>query len=280
MIYLARFLALRYWLRHRGAFFLSTLGVTLGLAVFVSIQVANHSVLASFAASLDAVTGKANLQIVGGQAGLPDNVFARLMSTRDATIREHVQGAAPLISRTLYSPTLKSALLVMGVDLFSEAPFRDYHLGPSQLTGTGAESFARFVLDPQSIALSESLARRHNIKIGDSIVLFVGAERRSFRVTTILDSEAAGRAFGGDFALVDIATAQEKFAQLGRISQIDLIVDEAALDEVAARIRTLLPSDATVQRPVQRGSQVADLLSAFQLNLSALSSIALSSAHF
>jgi hypothetical protein len=27
------------------------------------------------------------------------------MSTRDATIREHVQGAAPLISRTLYSPT-------------------------------------------------------------------------------------------------------------------------------------------------------------------------------
>ncbi len=73
MIYLARFLALRYWLRHRGAFFLSTLGVTLGLAVFVSIQVANYSVLASFAASLDAVTGKANLQIVGGQAGLPDS---------------------------------------------------------------------------------------------------------------------------------------------------------------------------------------------------------------
>jgi putative ABC transport system permease protein len=37
----------------------------------------------------------------------------------------------------------------------------------------------------------------------------------------------------------------------------------------------VLPRDATVQRPVQRGAQVADLLSAFQLNLSALSSIAL-----
>jgi putative ABC transport system permease protein len=97
----------------------------------------------------------------------------------------------------------------------------------------------------------------------------------SFASTRCSIANQAGRAFGGDFALVDIASAQENFAQLGKLSQIDLIVDEDAIDAVITKLRPLVPRDATVQRPAQRGSQVADLLSAFQLNLSALSSIAL-----
>ena len=52
-----RYLSLRYWLRHRGAFALAGLGVALGIAVWVAIQIANASVLGAFSASLDAVAG-------------------------------------------------------------------------------------------------------------------------------------------------------------------------------------------------------------------------------
>jgi putative ABC transport system permease protein len=271
MTYLWRFLSARYWLRHRGAFFLSTLGVALGLAVFVSVQVANYSVLASFSASLDAVAGKANLQIIGGDKGLPEEVFVGVKRLSDPRIR----AAAPLLSKTLYSPTLNTSLLVMGIDLFSEAEFRDYGLEEEEGATGDADWLSQFLIDPNTIAISQSLAKRYNLKRGDKLTVYVGAQRRTFTVSTLLDTEAAGQAFGGDFALLDIAAAQEALSQLGHISQIDLIVDESQLDAVAASLRKIAPADAVVQRPAQRGQQVSDLLAAFQLNLTALSCIAL-----
>ncbi len=275
MFLLFRFLSVRYWLRHRGAFFLSTLGVALGLAVFVSIAVANTSVLASFSASLDAVTGKANLQIRGGQGGLPEEVFARLSSTRNAVLRENIKAQAPLVQRTLYSPNLKTSLLILGVDLFSEVGFRDLSAPSSALGGDKSKQLFQFLLDPKAIAISSTLAKKHNLKVGDPIEIYSGAKRVRFRIVTLLDAKAAGQAFGGDFALLDIAAAQESFGQIGKLSQIDLIVTEDKIDAVSQALRVLAPPDAIIQRPAQRSGQVADLLRAFQLNLSALSCISL-----
>ena len=274
MGYLLRYLSLRYWLRHRSAFFLAALGVALGLAVFVAVQIANHSVLASFSASLDAVSGKANLQIRGGANGLPEDVYVRVKSLSDPRIH----AAAPLLSKTLFSPTLETTLLIMGVDVFAEADFRDLDLHLQETNAkqpATAEQGFSFLLDPQAIAITGTLAQKHHLKLGDRLEIFVGAQRRKFRVATILGSEEMNRAYGGDFAVLDIAAAQEAFAQVGRLSQIDLIVEEAHVDAVAADLRKLVPGDAVVQRPAQRGSQVAGMLAAFQLNLSALSCISI-----
>ena len=275
VLILWRFLSARYWLRHRGAFFLSTLGVCLGLAVFVSIAVANNSVLASFSASLDAVTGKSNLQIRGGQRGLPEEVFARISSTRSPVLRDNIKAQAPLLQKTLYSPTTKTSVLILGVDLFSEAGFRDFQAPPPDIGSRDSNQLFRFLLDPRAIAISEDLAKRYNLKIGSSLTVFVGARRKTFRVSTLLRGEGAGRAFGGDFALLDIAAAQEAFGEIGKISQIDLEVEESQIDNVITSLRGFVPRDAIIQRPAQRSGQVADLLRAFQLNLSALSCISL-----
>lgn len=286
MLILARFLSVRYWRHHRGAFWLSTLGVALGLAVFVAIQIANFSVLAAFGASLDAVTGKANLQIRGGARGLPDGLAAQIMRRGD----ERIHAAAPSIQKNLYSPTLKTALLVLGVDFFSEAGLRGLE-SPDPDDESRETSFATrdtiaaasprsgsstdMLLDPRAIAISRSLADRHRLRIGSNLEMYSGANRRHFKVTRILESKQWQSAYGGDFALMDIATAQESFGETGRISNIDLAVDESSLESVATGLRKLAPRDATVARPAQRGAQVAALLRAFQLNLSALSCISL-----
>ncbi len=283
-----RFLSLRYWWRHFGAFWLATLGVTLGVAVFVSVQVANHSVLSAFGASLEAVAGKATLQIRGGANGLPESVYTRLMLQPDARIK----AAAPIVTRTLFSPTLKlsprdegTSLLVMGIDIFAEAAFRDIDFSAEpgatrpQRGSPGASdqtsSFAKFLLDPNAIAISEQLARKYNLQTGSRLQLFIGAQRQDFTVTAVLRDADFNRAFGGDFALLDIAAAQESFREIGKLSQIDLVVEEANIPTVTAELQRWLPVDATVQRPAQRGAQVADMLGAFQLNLSALSCITL-----
>ena len=300
LLFLLRFLSWRYWARHRGALALATLGVALGVAVFVAVQCANYSVLRAFSSSLEAVSGRANVQIQGGTRGLPEEVYARLLQNPDARI----QALAPSIQKTLFSPTLKrkpqdqgTSLLVLGIDPFAQADFFDLDLralpssqADSAFASTSQDSQSRgssvpnslrsvgeFLLRPDAIALSPSLAARFGLRSGQPIELFVGSEKRRFRIVAI--AEGLGEAFGGDFALLDLATAQETLGEEGRLSQIDLIVDEA---EVPAFVRDwrgqvgrALPPDARVQRPAQRSAQVASLLAAFQLNLSALSGITL-----
>ena len=314
MRYLLGFLSLRYWLRHRGGLLLSMLGVAMGVAVFVSVQIANHSVLAAFESSLEAVAGRANLQIRGGASGLPEQVYTDLKVHPDARI----QAAAPLLSKTLFSPTLKlhptqqtnsktsadagTNVLLLGIDLSAEADFLDLDWqtqatqsilegaespnSPRGTTKKGVQSTSmpdnqaasnafRFLLDPRAIAISGAMAKRYDLRIGSAIDFFVGATKQRFKVAAILRDANLNRAFGGDFALLDIAAAQESWHEIGRLSGIDLIVDEAQLAAVRADLQHRLPADATVARPAQRGAQVADLLAAFQLNLAALSCITL-----
>ncbi|HVF11055.1 MAG TPA: FtsX-like permease family protein, partial [Abditibacteriaceae bacterium] len=124
-------------------------------------------------------------------------------------------------------------------------------------------------------AVSRSLAAKFKLAAGSRLDLFVGAERKQFRVCAVLPEGQLKGAFGGDVAVLDIAAAQEAFSEIGKLSQIDLLVDETQIDAVAAALKRIVPADATVQRPAQRSSQVADMLAAFQLNLSALSCIAI-----
>lgn len=281
MLYGLRFLSLRYWARHRGAFALAALGVALGIAVFVAIQIANASVMNAFAASVDAVAGRANLQIRGGASGLPDSLFARIQQKRDPRIL----AASPQLARTLYSPTLNTSILISGIDFFSEANFGTPNLtaaddatsetrgGQTADAGRSGEAI-RFLLDPKAIAISQTLANRHNLKVGSPIEVFVGTKRLKFQVSSILTNAESGRAFGGDYAILDIAAAQEAFGEVGKLSEIGLLVDENATDAVARELRRMAPADATVARPAQRTQQVSAMLAAFQLNLTALSSIA------
>ncbi len=298
LLFLLRFLSWRYWARHRGALALATLGVSLGVAVFVAVQCANYSVLRAFSSSLEAVSGRANVQIEGGARGLPEEVYARLLQNPDPRVR----AMAPSIQKTLFSPTLRpsardtgTSLLVLGIDPFAQADFFDLDLelppGSAASTyraasGEGARgagvprslrAVGEFLLRPDAIAISPSLASRFHLRRGGVLELFVGSRRKKFHIVAV--AGGLGDAFGGDFALLDLATAQEALGEVGRLSQIDLIVDEP---QVPAFVRDwrgqsgkLLPPDARVQRPAQRSAQVASLLAAFQLNLSALSGITL-----
>ena len=272
--FLLQFLSLRYWWRHKGAFALASLGVSLGIAVFVSIQIANASVLNAFSASIDAISGTANLQIRGGSGGLPDELFARIAALEDPRIA----AATPRVSRTLFSPTLKTSVLVNGIDFFSEIDFHDLSTNApqtqSQSEQNGSREAIRFLLDSQAIAVSDSLARKNNLEIGSSVEFNIGANRKTFRVASILDEAQSGRAFGGDYALLDIAAAQEALGLVGRLSQIDLRVEDKQVEAVARLLKTMSPPDAAVSPPATRGAQIGAMLGAFRLNLTALSSIA------
>src|SRR5919198_390946 len=70
--------SLRHLLRHPWQVGLAILGIALGVAVVVSIDLANASARRAFELSTETIAGRATHQIVGGPAGLDEAIYRKL----------------------------------------------------------------------------------------------------------------------------------------------------------------------------------------------------------
>src|SRR5258707_13626161 len=86
-------IALRHLARHPWQLGLAVLGIALGVAVAVSIDLANESARRAFSLATVAVTGRATHQVVGGPSGLPAGFYRVLKVDLGAPL------AAPALSR-------------------------------------------------------------------------------------------------------------------------------------------------------------------------------------
>ncbi len=258
---------IRYAARHRLLALLNVLSVALGVAVFLAIQIANQSANRAFAATIDMVAGKAELQITRALGGLPDEIFPSVKNYVG------VAAATPLVRGVVSLPDLPGEYLqILGLDIFTNESFRTFALSDFK---TGEFDVQRWLGSPNTIAVAEAFAQRHGLKPGDSLrAQLDGAERR-LSVGFIMQADGA-LALDEHFAAMDIGWAQEFFSKRGRLDSIQLQLTEARNGEaVAESLRTILPQDATVATPAQRGQQVTNMLGGFQLNLTAMSLVSL-----
>ncbi len=262
---------LRYLLRRPLQSILCILGVALGVAMVIAIDLANGSAARAFELSTETVAGRATHQIVGSGAGLDEAVYRRLK------VELGVREAAPVVESYAIAVELdQQPLRVLGVDAFAEAPFRSY-LGQGNAP-LRQNDLTDFFVRPDALLIGQETAARYGLRLGDALTLRAGDARRTMRIAGILNpaDERSRRALDG-LAIVDISTAQELFNMAGRLSHIDLIADErteagrALLD----RIRAVLPPGAAIVKPSARSQSVESLTDAFRLNLTALSLLAL-----
>ena len=111
-------LAARRWRRRPLQYLLCILGIALGVAMLVSIDLASGSAQRAFSLSTDAITGRTTHRLVAiGPGGVPDTTFVELR-------RQFPEiPAAPVIEAYGRAEELDGELVrVVGVDLFSEAP--------------------------------------------------------------------------------------------------------------------------------------------------------------
>ena len=263
----------RYLLRHPWQTVLMVLGITLGVAVMVAIDLANSAAGRAFDLTTEAVAGRATHQIVGGPAGLDEATYTRLR------VEGGVELAAPIVTDYLTSPQLGDRpIQLLGVDPFAEAPFRSYLVGTeagSMADPAAVGQLAAFLTRPGALLMSEDLARGRGLAIGDRIALDVAGRRSEGVIAGLLrpGDSLSRRALDG-LILADIATAQEITGKLGRLDQIDLILPEGdrAPEE---RVSSLLPGDAQIITVAARSGALAQMTTAFRTNLTALSLLAL-----
>jgi len=244
---------------------LNVVAVGLGVSVFVAIQIANGSAARAFEAGVDVVAGKAQLEVRGT---LDDAIFPGIQ--RSAGVRS----ATPLIEELATLPDYPGEYLrVLGIDVFTNEPFRIFEIG-----GEGAGfDLGRWLATPDGIAVSDEFAEQHGLKVGDRVRLMINSHARDFTILFLIPMKnTVAGASGVAIAAMDIGWAQEAFGMRGKLSSVQVLLDDPAhADAVRERLARLAPPDAEVEGPRQRSLQIEKMLGAFQLNLTAMSMVSL-----
>jgi putative ABC transport system permease protein len=260
--------SLRYFARHPILTALNVFGIALGVTVFLSIQIINHSALESFRASVDIVAGRADLEIIGDGLRFDENAWRTVVDDPDIT------AATPTVEDVASLPDYPGEYLqVLGVDIFSNRPLRTFELRDAQQQKPDVE---RFLRDPKVIAVTQKLSRRLGLKIGDPLRIETPTGIETFHIGFVLTFGEDAPGADEHLAVIDIASAQEDFRHIGKLSRISALIRPGAnFEAVCADLRRKLPPGTVVEAPDRRNRQVERMLGAFQLNLTALSLISL-----
>ena len=264
-------LAVRQLGSHPWQLALTIVGIALGVAVAVSIDLANGSALRAFTLATEAVSGRATHQIVGGPSGLPEAFYRRLALELD------VRDAAPIVEGDVALPGRPGrSFHVLGIDPFVDGTFRPYLGGDHRHRARARDVLARatdLVARGGTALVAASTAQELGLAMGRALAVDVGGNRRMLTIVGQLQpaDPASARALQ-DLLVTDIATAQELFGAVGRLTRIDLIVDD---DRRLARIIDALPAGADLVGAGAQTGATARMILAFQWNLTALSLLAL-----
>jgi putative ABC transport system permease protein len=268
--------AARYHLHHPWQLALALVGVTLGVAVVIAVDMATSSARRAFSLSTDAVSGSATHEILGGPAGVPDSLYTRLR------VGAGLDSIAPVVDRYVRLPDHGDATLrLLGIDPLADAPFRGY-VGPGtrdqrdEPRRTPGIDLGR-IMTSRALLLEAGTAARLGIAAGDTVRVTAGGHARAALLAGVLEPEdALARRALTDIAVADIATAQELAGAAGTLDRIELLLPAGSEGDARAdELRALLPPGARLVETATRAGATVRMTRAFDTNLTALALVAL-----
>lgn len=274
-MFLVRQFIFRHFAQEWARALVAVLGIALGVSVVVAVQIANAGSLRGFETAIEALSGKAALEIVSTGAGFDE---ARLRGLE--WLAQYGQTSPVLEGEAVYETggSGSESLRVLGIDILSDRSFRDYRLLEFERNRRepSTRELLDLLVDPASLIVTEKFARRFGLATGSRVRLTMGDRPQEFTIRGLLLHEGPARAMDGNLALMDIAGAQLALARLGWIDRLELLPEgQVPLEVLREKIQKRLPFGFQVQRPGRRGQQMEKMLRAFHFNLTALSYIAL-----
>lgn len=252
-----------YLFRYPGQLVLAVIGMAVGIAVIIAVDIANESAKRSFNRSLTAITGEATHQIIGGPTGLDEQVYIdlRLAGIRD--IAPVVEGAIRLNGETFQ---------ILGIDVFAESSFRDYQQNGQQDGGenNGVGGFS-LLTEQGGVMMNARTAEKLNLKRGDTFKVNLPRGEQAGTIIALVGNRDGG---GGleRVLIADIATAQEWLGLIGKLSRIDVRLDDALTRK---NVEEKLPTDARLMNTERRNNSILEMSTGFNTSLTAMSLFAL-----
>src|SRR5581483_883270 len=162
-------------------------------------------------------------------------------------------------------PNAGEILRVLGLDLLQPLP------GGIDVRGAPADPYG--LIDGRGAIVSQRVMDRLHLKIGSAFTALANGIPVTLRVAAVVPRTVS--AADSSVVFVDIGTAQEIFRKTGTIDRIDCIVAPADLASTKAALEKIVPPGTRVVEPDTRNAEVHRLLRSFQVNLAAISLIAL-----
>ena len=276
------FLARRNLRARRGRTLLTLLGIVLGVAVVLAIQVTNQSTLDSLRQTFDRTTGQASLVVT------PANPGAEKLDQETLYRVEDVQGvltAAPSVQvQTLLASEAESwqialsmtgiasgnVFLLYGVDPELDTQVRAYNLSAGRMP----------VMGEYEAVLPEEYALEKRLVLGDDLELLTPRGRARLEIVGLLSDEGVALLNDSAVAFAPVDVVQDLFQIGENLDEISLRVETAisedpkALEALKTRLEGRVGNDAEVIYPAARGQLVSQMMATYQLGLSFFSLIA------
>lgn len=285
---------------------LTICGITLGVAVFLAISIANDTALARFRQTVGQVAGKANLELIPLSGASIDESAMRDLQvlSREGVkwtplIDEHIvidtSGAAhstdksePESPASTFESKDREIVQLIGLDMLADPDFKSYQSsdesqsvdtavqGPTDSTADSAPAKEYSVFAPYSVLIGGALADRLSLKPGSQLKALLAERDIPLTVAGVLSKEGLGGAYSGNLIVADMALAQELTQLDGRVSRVDMIVPaDVSIEDLSQKLSTSLPADVMVASPDTRSAQAEKMTRSFEYNLLALTLIAL-----
>jgi putative ABC transport system permease protein len=240
--------------------------VALGFAV----HLINASALTEFARAVRTVNGDADVQVHAVTPfGFEEALYPKLARL------DGVVGASPAVELQATADARGDVrITLLGLDGLRAGFVTPSLIGRRvEISSEGGDN----PLDESALFLSQAALDAVHKSIGDTITLSAAGHDVGFKIEGTLPGVADGQSIGA----IDIAAAQWRFGQLGRLQRIDLkFADGADPERMRDAVARLLPGDAEIVTQESQARRSDALSRAYRVNLDMLALMALLSGAF
>ncbi len=263
----ARWMILGEWRAHPMRVVTAGVAIAIGVALGLAVHLINASALSEFSRAVSTVNGDAELQVRSvAPAGFDERLYPRLARLPGVGV------ASPVVELKAMTARPGEQITVLGLDVLRAAAVTPSLIGrPVTADGEGAHGPTNDApFDEDAIYLSEGALEGR--AIGQPIVLTAGGRTATFRIAGV----APGIGEGRKVAVLDIAAAQWRLGEIGRLQRIDLKLAEG-VDEGRMRqaIAAALPAEAQLVTRDSEARRSDSLSRAYRVNLDMLALMAL-----
>ncbi|HTJ79895.1 MAG TPA: FtsX-like permease family protein [Rariglobus sp.] len=286
---LLRRITLRHWRVAPRQSALLVVILSLGVAVFVSIRLANHAAVASFANFTDTLTGQSDWIIKAPAGTLPESVLPELrgaLGGRPVNIIPVVEASAsPPPSTDNENKFGRPTYTLLGVDLIAvsnlaraqDKPFFGQTIDTRTGTEKGGDFWKTFEAGPQ-VWVSRDFASTPP----KTVQLVIDETVRTIPVAGIIPSAPDAPRAPADLFILGLAQLQKITGKTGFVDRVEFVVEPGPrIEQRRAELLQILQTAGrngerwNVTAPGARREAAETMTRAFRLNLTILSLIAL-----
>jgi len=285
MTLLFRRITLRHWLGAPRTSLLLVLTLALGVAVYLSIRIANKAAVSGFANFTELVSTQSDFVVQAPSGPLPESVLGEMRTA----LEPYAVTLIPIVETTAAKPRGKDepvglsqgqSFTLLGLDLIALQNLRSAHEDNTAARSGEVRDWLQSFGKPRAVFVSSALAEKDQLKPGSSLPLIIQDQPVTLEVAAIIPDREGEARMPETMLLMDLPALQEVGGRVGMLDRVELLLDKGPLGlRDRTKVLETLTSSASqrwqVVTPQDRRDAAELMTRAFRWNLTILSLLAL-----